>query len=229
MANGPDPVRRFYGRRKGPALTQRRRHLIDTLLPKLAVTLDHGPLDPATLFPEAKRAYWLEIGFGKGEHLVWQANHHPDVGLIGCEPFLNGVAGALVSIDERPVTNVRIYPEDARDLIDALPDHSLDRIFLLHPDPWPKYRHRDRRFINPAQLDMVARVLKPGGEFRTATDDPTYREWTCVQMAQRDDFTWTASGPADWRTPPDDWIDTRYNKKAQQEGRSAVFFTYQRA
>ncbi|MGF1605294.1 MAG: tRNA (guanine(46)-N(7))-methyltransferase TrmB [Rhodothalassiaceae bacterium] len=221
-------TRRFYGRRKGPALTARRQALLDDLLPRLAIDAGAARLDPDTLFDPPPAQIWLEIGFGKGEHLAWQAERNPDIGLLGCEPFLNGVAGLLADIDARGLRNVRIWPDDARDLLDRLPDGSIDRLFLLHPDPWPKTRHASRRFIQPDNLDALARVLKPGAAVRIATDDPVFRQWTLVHMAQRRDFAWSATRPADWRTPPADWIETRYARKAQAEGRAPVYLIYHR-
>jgi len=153
--------RRFYGRRKGRPLRKGQQQLIDTLLPRLAIALpDAGKLDPKSLFPHKPAQVWLEIGFGGGEHLAEQARANRDVGLIGCEVFLNGIATLLAQVSANALDNVRLYPEDARDLLDALPDGSLDRVFLLFPDPWPKRRHADRRFIRPANLDLLARPMK---------------------------------------------------------------------
>lgn len=220
--------RRFYGRRKGPALTARRQALIDDLLPRMQIPPGSDLLDPADLFDRPIQSLWLEIGFGKGEHLAFTADRNPQVGILGCEPFLNGVAGLLALIEERGLSNVRIWPDDARDLLDRLPAACLDRVYLLQPDPWPKARHAARRFINPGPLDQVARALKPGGRFRISTDHPVYRDWVCVQMASRADFAWTATRPADWRSPPEDWTETRYAKKAQAEGRRPVYFDFVR-
>ena len=226
------PKRRFYGRRTGKALSARRQALLETLLPRIGIEPGTTPLILSDLgMPQHEGdglGLWVEIGFGKGEHLCWQAANNPDVLFIGCEPFLNGIAGALALIEDGGLENIRLYPDDARDLLDRLPDRSVHRLFLMHPDPWPKARHANRRFINPAQLDQIARVLKPGGEFRTCTDDPGLKTWTLVQMAQRDDFHWTATRPKDWRDPPEDWIITRYNDKATQEGRSAAYFSFER-
>lgn len=226
------PELRFFGRRKGPSLSDRKQGLVDDLLPKISVpaepTLsDDAPkLDLQTLFPTGPRACWLEIGFGKGEHLAWQAQQNPDVGLIGCEPYLNGVAGLLTHIEEEGIDNIRVYGDDARHVLKQLPDASLERVFLIHPDPWPKRRHARRRFVNPPNLDEIARVLKPGGEFRVGTDHPIYREWTALQMVQRDDFEWLANSPADWTNRPADWPETRYEAKAL-EGK-ATYFIYRR-
>lgn len=222
-----DPSRRFFGRRKGPALSDRKQELMDDLLPRLSINIEEGTtLNPADLSEEGKKQVWLEVGFGKGEHLAWQARANPDTLMIGCEPYLNGVAGLLTSIEEEALGNIRIYGDDARHVIWALPDASVDRIFLIHPDPWPKRRHARRRFIGPSNLDDLARILKPGGEFRVGTDHPIYREWTALQMAQRDDFVWLASGPEDWKQRPDDWPETRYETKAL-EGK-ATYFCFRR-
>jgi len=227
--DGDFPDRRFYGRRNGRPLRKGQQQLMDTLLPRLAIALPAaGKLDPGSLFPNNPAQLWLEIGFGGGEHLAEQARTHPDVGLIGCEVFLNGIATLLAQLSTGGLDNVRLYPEDARDLLDALPDASLDRVFLLFPDPWPKRRHADRRFIQPANLDLLARLMKPGAEFRAASDDPTYIGWALAHLMRHPAFAWTARGPADWRTRPADWPQTRYESKALREGRQPVFLRFTR-
>jgi len=221
--------RRFYGRRKGRPLRKGQQHLIDTLLPQLAIALPpSGKLDPRSLFAHKPARVWLEIGFGGGEHLAEQARTHPDVGLIGCEVFLNGIATLLAQVSTLGLGNVRIYPEDARDLLDALPEASLDRVFLLFPDPWPKRRHADRRFIQRANLDLLARLMKPGAEFRVASDDPVYIGWAMAHLARHPAFAWTAQGPGDWRARPGDWPGTRYESKALREGRRPIFLRFTR-
>lgn len=223
------PERRFFGRRKGPAFSQRQQGLMDTLLPRISVAVpdeDGAELALDDVFGRDTKEVWLEIGFGKGEHLAWQAQANPGVGLIGCEPYLNGVVGLLTHIEENDIQNIRVYGDDARHVIWALPEASVDRIFLIHPDPWPKKRHARRRFVNPSNLDDMARILKDGGEFRVGTDHPIYREWTAIQMNMRDDFEWLAEGPEDWLTRPDDWPETRYEVKAL-EGR-ATYFRFRR-
>ena len=221
--------RRFYGRRKGRPLRKGQQQLIDTLLPRLAIELPAaGKLDPQALFPHKPSKLWLEIGFGGGEHLAEQARANRDVGLIGCEVFLNGIATLLAQVSAGGLDNVRLNPEDARDLLDVLPDASLDRVFLLFPDPWPKRRHADRRFIQLANLDLLARLMKPGAEFRVASDDPTYIGWALAHLMRHPAFAWTARGPADWRARPADWPGTRYESKALREGRQPVFLRFTR-
>jgi tRNA (guanine-N7-)-methyltransferase len=219
--------RRFYGRRKGRPLRQGQQHVIDTFLPRLAIGLPKaGKLDPRSLFPHAPDQVWLEIGFGGGEHLAEQARRHPDVGFIGCEVFLNGIATLLTQAASLGLSNLRVYPEDARDLLDALPDASLDRVFLLFPDPWPKRRHAGRRFIQPAHLDLLARLMKPGAEFRVASDDSTYIGWALAHLIRNPAFAWTARGPVDWRVRMPDWPGTRYESKALREGRHPVYLRF---
>lgn len=223
------PERRFFGRRKGPAFSRRQQALMETLLPRISVNVPEDEslkLKATDIFDSKPKEVWLEIGFGKGEHLAWQAQENPDIGLIGCEPYLNGVVGLLTHIDENKIDNIRVYGDDARHVIWALPDASVDRIFLIHPDPWPKKRHARRRFVNPQNLDDMARILKDGGEFRVGTDHPIYREWTAIQMSERIDFEWCAEEPDDWLTRPDDWPETRYEVKAL-EGR-ATYFRFRR-
>lgn len=226
--NFQPPERRFFGRRKGKAFSGRQQDLLDTLLPEISVPAseDSSAIDTESLFRGKAKQVWLEIGFGKGEHIAWQAEHNPDVGLIGCEPYMNGVVGLLTHIDERGLDNIRIYADDARHVMWGLPDASVDRVFLIHPDPWPKKRHARRRFVNPSNLDDIARILKDDGEFRVGTDHPIYREWTALQMAQRSDFEWLAEGPEDWTIRPDDWPETRYEVKAI-EGK-ATYFRFRR-
>ena len=201
----------LYGRRKGPKLSERQSRLRRTLLPKLA-------FDPArdarSQFPNAVQALWLEVGFGAGEHLAWQAEHRSDIGLIGAEPYEMGVAKLLTKLEEKPLNNVRIYEGDGRDIIAALPDASLDRFFLLFPDPWPKTRHHKRRFLQVAMLDELARVLKPGAELRFATDDKSYLPYALERLVFHPKFEWLAEGPQDWLSRPPDWPPTRYETKA---------------
>lgn len=227
------PERKFFGRRKGKAFSKRQQGLMDSLLPKISVKIPENDTKlnaTADLFacdtPNSAKPIWLEIGFGKGEHLAWQAQQNPDIGLIGCEPYLNGVVGLLAHIEANDTQNIRIYGDDARHVIGALPDASVERIFLIHPDPWPKKKHARRRFINPWNLDELARILKDGGEFRVGTDHPIYREWTALQMNERTDFEWLAETPHDWLVRADDWPETRYEVKAI-EG-YATYFRYRR-
>lgn len=224
--NDPTTLRRLYGRRQGHALRQGQATLVEDLLPKLAVP-EAGPLDAVRLFGD-DRPVWLEVGFGAGEHLAAQAAANPGVGLIGCEPFLNGVVGALGHIDRIGLRNVRLHMGDALDVLERLPDASLDRVFLLHPDPWPKARHAKRRFINPGPLDVIASKLKPGGEFRLGTDHDIYCRWALMQMAKRSDFQWLAENSADWQTRPADWPQTRYEAKARRLGHEVWYFRYER-
>ncbi|RMF12850.1 MAG: tRNA (guanosine(46)-N7)-methyltransferase TrmB [Alphaproteobacteria bacterium] len=228
-----DPDRRFYGRRRGPRLSARQQRLLADRLPDLRIAPERlagaaGNLDPATLFDRPMRGFALEIGFGKGEHLAARAAAEPDLGLLGAEPYLNGVVGLLDRIVCGGIENIRIHPDDARDLLEALAPASLEHVWLLHPDPWPKRRHARRRFINPAGIDLVARVLRPGGLFTVVSDDPVYIRWTAMRMSARSDFEWQALGPDDWRRPPADWVETRYARKAAAEGRADVFFRYRR-
>ncbi|GEQ97424.1 tRNA (guanine-N(7)-)-methyltransferase [Iodidimonas gelatinilytica] len=223
--------RQFFGRRKGPGLSPRQQGLIDDLYPKIGLSKPEkrpGALDPKALFGPQFSRFALEIGFGKGEHLAHQAIRQPDTGFFGCEPYINGLVGFLDTVAREGLGNVRVYDDDARDLIDALPDGSLDMVYLLHPDPWHKRRHAKRRFVNPHNLDALARILRRGGELRIVTDDPVYRQWTAMRMSQRSDFDWLAESPKDWRTAPDDWLFTRYALKADREGRWDCYFRYRR-
>jgi tRNA (guanine-N7-)-methyltransferase len=218
----------FYGRRKGRPLRKGRQFLFDELLPRITIPLSKGALDPATLFAPQKRAVWLEIGFGGGEHLAHQAASNPDIGFLGCEVFESGIASGLSHIADRKLENVRIHPEDARVLLAALKPQSLDRVFLLFPDPWPKRRHAQRRFVNRGNLDRLAELIAAGGELRIASDDPVYIEWTLQHAPVHPAFQWLAQGPADWLDRPADAIETRYEKKAREAGRVPHFFRFRR-
>ena len=201
----------LYGRRKGPKLSARQAGLRRTLLTKLSFTPGD---DPRRQFPNSVREVWLEVGFGAGEHIVWQAEHRSDVGLIGAEPYEMGVAKLLTKLEDKPLANIKIYEGDGRELIAALPDSFLDRFFLLFPDPWPKTRHHKRRFLQMAMLDELARVLKPGGELRFATDDKSYLPYALERLLAHPRFEWLANGPKDWLSRPADWPPTRYETKA---------------
>jgi tRNA (guanine-N7-)-methyltransferase len=217
----------FYGRRKGRRLREGRRSLYDEVLPELAVELpsDGSVLDPRALF-ETPRAVWLEIGFGGGEHLAAQAAANPTIGFIGCEVFEAGIASGLGHIVEADLKNVRLHPEDARDLLAVLAPESLDRVFLLFPDPWPKRRHEQRRFIGKANLDRLAALMRKGAELRVASDDPTYQEWVLRHVPVHPAFRWQVEAPSDWLTRPTDAIETRYEKKARAAGRTPMFFRF---
>jgi tRNA (guanine-N7-)-methyltransferase len=224
--NDPATIRRLYGRRQGHKLRAGQAALVEDLLPKLEVPVE-GPLDPAHLFGD-ERPIEFEIGFGAGEHLAGQASARPDHGFIGCEPFLNGVVGALAHIRDRNLGNVRLHMGDALEVLERIPDASLSRLYLLHPDPWRKARHAKRRMVNHGPLDLIAAKLKPGAEFRLGTDDPTYCRWSMMVMNQRRDFEWTARTAADFLTRPADWPETRYERKARTKGHEVWYFRYVR-
>ncbi|MEO0344066.1 MAG: tRNA (guanosine(46)-N7)-methyltransferase TrmB [Pseudomonadota bacterium] len=227
------PWRNFYGRQKGKALRPAQQRDMAELLPKLSLGpvswLDNPervPLDFEVLF--GGRDVWLEIGFGGGEHLAHLATVHSDKTIIGCEPYVNGVAMALGKIRVACVENVKVYDGDARDLFDVIPDRSLARVYLLYPDPWPKKRHHRRRFVNPEFVNPLAAKMQPGAELRIATDIEDYVRQSLDVVAQHQEFTWMADGPKDWRKPWDHWISTRYEKKALREGRKPHYLRFAR-
>ena len=222
----PTTLRRLYGRSKGRPLRAGQAELIERLLPALAVP-EEGPLDSRRLFGDARPLH-LEIGFGAGEHLAFRADLLPDHGLIGAEPFLNGVAAALGRIRDRHLANVRIHMGDALDLLERLPDGALRFVYLLHPDPWPKARHAKRRMVNDGPLDLIAAKMEAGGEFRLGTDDPVYCRWAMMVMARRRDFDWLAENARDFLDRPGGWPETRYEAKARREGREVWYFRYRR-
>lgn len=217
---------RFYGRRHGKRLRPGRKSLIEEALPRLSVPAD-GPLDPASLFDPRPARVWVEIGFGAGEHLAAQAAAHPDVGLIGCEPFVNGVASLLSQVEAAGLDNVRVHADDARKLLPRLAAGSVERVYLLYSDPWPKKRHWNRRFVQRESLDMLARVLAPGGLFRFATDHMGHARWALWHLVNHPDFQWTAKGPADWRVRWPDGFPTRYEEKGLA-GTARVYLEFKR-
>nr|WP_319947787.1 tRNA (guanosine(46)-N7)-methyltransferase TrmB [uncultured Shimia sp.] len=226
------PWRNFYGRFKGKGLRKSQEGYLEEDLGQLspgAVGWEENPerhnIDLDALFGD--RDVWLEIGFGGGEHMVHQATQNPEVGIIGCEPYINGVAMLLGKIRAAKADNIRVHPGDARDMFDVLPEQSISRAFLLYPDPWPKKRHHRRRFVTPEHLAPLARVLKPGAIFRVATDIPDYVRQTLEQVPAHG-FEWLAETPDDWRNSWDDWISTRYEQKAFREGRTPHYLTFRK-
>ncbi len=201
--------------------------LFDELLPKVSLPQAGDALTIESLF-DAPKELWIEIGIGGGEHLAWQAERNPDIGIIGCEPFLNGIAKTLSQIQDKGLTNIRLTMGDARDVLDRLPAKSVSRIFLLFPDPWPKKRHHKRRFVCPETLDQMSRILVTGGIIRIATDIPDYCRWTLRHILARKDFQWIAECADDWRRRSADWPETRYESKAIEAGRPCVYLTFRR-
>ncbi len=219
----------FFGRRVGKPLRAARRDIFEQAMARLQPDLAApAPADPRDLFPTPVDTVWLEIGFGGGEHLVHEASRLPRTGFIGVEPFVSSLAKAVADIDAAGLTNVRVYGDDAIKLLDWLPDASLDGIYQLYPDPWPKRRHWKRRFVNPVNLDRMARVLKPGGLFRFASDIDTYVEWTLAHLDAHPAFAWTAERAADWLEPWQPWSGTRYEAKAFREGRKGHYLEFRR-
>jgi tRNA (guanine-N7-)-methyltransferase len=221
--------RQVWGRRHGPRLRPGRQALLETRLPALAIALPtSGRLDPAGLFA-APRDIWLEIGFGGGEHLAALAERHPDVGFIGVEPFVNGVARLLALAEAAGIGNIRVLSDDARLLLTALPDASLGRAFVLFPDPWPKLRHHKRRIVNPRTMAELARTIRPGGELRLATDDADYARAMLETVLHDGRFVWQAMQSDDWLVRPEDWPATRYEEKALAAGRRPVYLRFVRS
>lgn len=222
----PTTLNRLYGRSSGHKLRAGQQELVERLLPEIAVPAE-GEVTAASLFGDGRPLHF-EIGFGGGEHLAYRADLLPDHGFIGCEPFLNGVAQALGLVRDQRLANVRLWMGDALDVLRRLPDASLSFVYLLHPDPWPKARHAKRRMVNDGPLQLIAAKLRAGGEFRLATDDPTYLDWSLMVMQRNQDtFEWLAEGPADFARTGG-WPATRYERKAERQGRRAYAFRYRR-
>lgn len=223
MKNSDPDKFRTFGRAKGRPLSGVQQRLFDELYPKVKVDLK----DPLAGLDGYDKV-WFEIGFGGAEHLLWQAAQNSNAAVIGAEPFQNGIAKALRGIDGEGLDNIRLHHGDARDILDALPDGSIDTLFVLFPDPWPKPKHHKRRIINPAFLDNIHRVIRPGGTFRFGSDIIHYVDWTLTRISNHGGFSWHPQSQADWRTRPDDWPSTRYLEKALREGRTGHFFTFTR-
>ena len=217
---------RTYGRAKGKPLSPAQKALMDDAFPKVdfgaAVVARENPIADIT------GPIWLEIGFGGAEHLLWQAEQNPDVTLLGVEPFLNGVVKAVSGITQNDLKNIRLHRGDARDVLKLLPDASLERVFVLFPDPWHKARHNKRRIINMEFLEDLHRVIKPGGTFRFGSDIIHYVDWTLTRVKRHGGFDWPATSQDQWRVRPNDWPSTRYLEKAIREGRSGHFFEFTR-
>jgi tRNA (guanine-N7-)-methyltransferase len=213
-----------FSRRIGKSLRPAQKQLMAELLPKLSLSLPALPalLDVDQLFGKRPQSLWMEIGFGSGEHLAMQAEQNPDVSMIGCEPYINGVVQLLKHVESQQLDNIRLWTDDAVQLLEQLPDQALGRLFILFPDPWPKVRHHKRRIISDNMLDLVAKKLQIGGELRLATDHVEYAEWMQEHLQRHPKF----AASEDTHTPPADWIKTRYQEKAEKEGRPPIFFRY---
>ncbi len=222
-------TRAFFGRRTGHKLRPRQAHLIETLLPRLAIDLSRpAPTDLRSLFPDAVSGIVLEIGFGGGESMIAQAREQPRTGFIGVEPYVNGIAKALAAIEDQGLRTIRLHFDDAASLIEWLPEASLMRIDLIHPDPWPKRRHWKRRFVQDEMMERLARILHPGGEFRFVTDVADYAAWTLLRLLRSEKFEWIAQCADDWRRPWPGFRPTRYHTKAARAQRASCFLVFRR-
>jgi len=223
-----EDILRFYGRRKGKPLTPKRQQAYDEVLSLYEIKIDKGnsKISPTSFFNFKSKEIWMEIGFGNGEHLVHQALRNPDVAFIGCEPFLNGVAALANAIKENNIKNITIWRDDARLLMNRLEPHSLDRLYILHADPWPKTRHHKRRFIQTEMLTQISGLLKNDAELRMATDHAGLAEWLIEKTYFHPNFKWQAQSAKDWQTPPDDWIDTRYCNKGKLKDHVQVYLNF---
>jgi tRNA (guanine-N7-)-methyltransferase len=219
----------FFGRRKGHKLRIHQADLIAHLLPQLALDIGSpAPADLSDLFDDGIETIRLEIGFGGGEHLIAEAQAFPDIGFIGCEPYVNGMAKILTQIEAAEIRNIRLYAGDAAELVAWAPQGSMARIDLIHPDPWPKRRHWKRRFVQDATVAAMARIIKPQGEFRFVSDIDDYCAWTLAHLLRSPDFFWTAERASDWHLPWSGYTMTRYGRKAEREGRKAAYLRFRR-
>lgn len=226
MAEDPSKKSYIFGRQKSKKLSQRQQELVAKKLPELLLD-PKSSISPDQIWSEEK-PLWLEIGFGGGEHLAAIAAKNPEVNFIGCEPFLNGIAKLLVAIEDQQLENIHIYNNDARHILNWLSQSSLDRVYLLYPDPWPKKRHHKRRFVTKETLALLARVMKPGADLLIASDIGDYIRTSLLALAKSDQFSWQPESAADWKTPPADWPGTRYEQKAKREGRVPTYLNVKR-
>ncbi|VAX03207.1 tRNA (guanine(46)-N(7))-methyltransferase [hydrothermal vent metagenome] len=225
---------RVYGRRLAAALSPARQARLDKWLPKIEIILPDqkpddepgDPIAPEEYFKRPPQDYWLEIGFGKGEHLATQAENNPSVGLIGCEPFINGVSSLVDQLEARGLENIRIFKDDARLMMDSLPDKSIGRAFILFPDPWPKARHHKRRIVSAGNIAALARILKDGAELRIGTDHMEYCRWIVAHMLSSQDFDWVCDKPENWRARSKDWPPSRYEGKSLEQGRKSSYLRF---
>lgn len=235
---------KLFGRRQGRTIHKTKNFLLDNFLPQIHIN-EQQAAHLEQCFGTPMSHYCMEIGFGDGDHLAALAKDNPQTGFVGIEVYKNGVANLLslltsihesvecpadgvVHLADGRADNIRVFDDDARLLFDALPDAVFDKIYLLFPDPWPKKKHAARRFVNPNNLNQLSRLLKAGGILQIATDHQVYKRWVLEQMRSRSDFEWTAKTSDDWRYPPADWHETKYQRKAIREGRKPVFFEYRK-
>lgn len=220
---------KFYGRRKGKAIRPNRQSAYNLVMPWAEIKLPDSPaqISPADFFDFPVEDVWLEIGFGNGEQLIHQALQNPKIGMIGCEPFMNGVAALCRDIKDKNIKNIRIWQDDARLLMPRFKNHSLAHCLLLNSDPWPKKRHHKRRFVQQETLDELHRLLKKGSELRMSTDDPGLAVWELEKTWFHKGFRWLAESASDWRDRPTDMLETRYQKKGATAGRPTVFLRFE--
>lgn len=219
----------FFGRRKGRPLREGQSLALAEGLAAYGIDLSRPAPVPLTgLFSAPVGSVRLEIGFGGGEHLLFRARENPEIGHIGIEPFVNGMAKVAAALAAEPLGNVRLFDEDAALLLDWLPDASLSAIDLFYPDPWPKKKHWKRRFVSRANLERFARVLEPGGAFRFASDIESYVNWTLLHCRDHPAFDWEARSGEDWNRPYSGWPGTRYEAKALREGRRPAYLSFRR-
>lgn len=222
--------RNNFGRRKGKALRRSQKVYLEDLerYCPIGVRLSENPDRKKVKFFNNENPLWLEIGFGSGEHIFFQAQDNPSINLIGCEPYINGVATLLGKIRGKNLKNIMVYPGDVRDLFDVVNKQALDRVYLLYPDPWPKRRHHKRRFVSKEYLDLLIPLIKPGGEFHIATDIGDYVRQTLLMLRNYDNVLWMAESPENWRVPWQNWVQTRYERKAIAAGRRSYYLTFKK-
>lgn len=219
---------KFYGRRKGKTLKPGRQNAYEEVMAWARIFLPDGAedIDPKDFFDFPVKTVWLEVGFGNGEQLVHQALNNPDIGMIGCEPFLNGVSALCRDIKEKGIKNIRIWQDDARLLLPSLRSKTFGRTFVLNSDPWPKKRHHKRRFIQTETLDEIHRLMVTGSELRLSSDDPSLNEWQLEKPYFHPGYEWLANDAAGWRERPADMLGTRYQNKGAVAGRATMFFNF---
>ncbi|HEY8190034.1 MAG TPA: tRNA (guanosine(46)-N7)-methyltransferase TrmB [Micavibrio sp.] len=230
-APSPRDIRRVYGRRHTRSLSPARQGAFEAMLSQVQIPpelLDRGGLTACDFFSRDFESFWFEIGFGNGGHLKDECQAHPDTAFIGAEPFVNGMAAFLDSMQGHSHDNIRVHMDDAMTVVDALADAQLDGIYILNPDPWPKKRHWKRRIVNPEHVRKFVRVLKPGGKLVMTTDVSDLADWMTTHAVNNPDLRWTAEKPEDWQTPPPGWLPTKYEKKGADKGRKQVYLVFEK-
>ena len=220
---------KLFGRKKGRTLSAAKKKILEKVFPKLRIYSDKKiGKNVFNEFSCEVNSFWLEVGFGNGEHINWQLEKNPNIAFFCSEPYLNGTANFLASLKEENYERIRILMEDGESLLNLLPSASISKTFILFPDPWPKKKHQKRRFINNHIIQKLSRVMKSNGELRIATDSSSYCAWILHFVLKSEEFVWQAKCKKDFLSKPEDWPMTRYEKKAILSGKSPIYLIFRK-